>query len=108
MDYNSVVDPSESGNIGSSSILDLNVERKISLASLYTPSLTVLSRIDQVPVDPVSIFVNFLVSLAPKYLKGAFQQVAINASANVEIPDSVLDVDDAVLLSTGLIYQLFN
>ena len=103
MDYNSVVDPLERGNIGCSSILDLNVERIVSLASLYAPSLTELTWIDRVPVDPVSNFVNFLVSLAPKYSKGAFQQVAINASANVEIPDSVLDVDDAVLLSTGSI-----
>ena len=38
-------------------------------------------------------------------LLGAFQQVAANASANVEISEAVLDVDDSVLLSTGSILE---
>ena len=103
MDYNSVVDPMEGDLSYTASMHDLNLKHIISLAYIYAPSLTISSWIHSVPVDPASIFVNFLVSLAPRFSKGAFQQVAINASSNASIPDSVLDVDDQILLSTGSI-----
>ena len=51
------------------------------------------------------IFISFLVSLIPKFSKGAFQQVAAIASDHIEIPDTVLDIDDSVLLSTGSILE---
>jgi len=85
--------------------LQLDINRIISLAAIYAPSLTSISLIGSLAVNAASIFVNFLVSLKPKYCKGAFQQVAAAAAANVSISDSILDVDDQVLLSTGSILQ---
>lgn len=85
--------------------IQLDIDRIVQLATVYAPSLTPISRIGHVPVDSVSIFVNFLTSLIPKYCKGAFQQAAAAASAHISIDESVLDVDDSVLLATGSILQ---
>ena len=104
MDYNSVVHNEEGGLIRAK-LPNLDLQRIVSLSSAYAPSLSNVSWIGQFAVDPVSIFVSFLVSLIPKFSKGAFQQVAANASANVEITEAALDMDDSVLLSTGSILE---
>ena len=103
MDYNSIVYPADEDSLSRASLPHLDLQRIIRLSAIYAPSLTLPVFIGHMVVGSAFIFTNFLVSLAPKYSKGAFQKVAAAASANVEIPDSVLDVDDAILLSTGLI-----
>ena len=85
--------------------VQLDVDLIVRLATSYAPSLTPLSRIGPILVDSSSIFVNFLTSLIPKYCKGAFQQAAAAASSHIFIDESVLDVDDSVLSSTGSILE---
>ena len=104
MDYNSVVHH-EDVDLICATLPDLDLQRIVFLSTAYAPSLSNVSWIGPLTVDPVSIFISFLVSLIPKFSKGAFQQVAANASANVEISEAVLDVDDSVLLSTGSILE---
>ena len=104
MDYNSVVHH-EDRDLNRAILHDLDLQRIVSLSTAYAPSLSNVSWIGPLAVDPVSIFISFLVSLIPKFSKGAFQQVAAKASANVEISENVLDVDDSVLRSTGSILE---
>ena len=104
MDCNSVVHHEE-GDLNRATLHNLDLQRIVSLSTAYAPSLSNVSWIGPLAVDPVSIFISFLVSLIPKFSKGAFQQVAAKASANVEITEDVLDVDDSVLLSTGSILE---
>ena len=102
MDYNSVVHH-EDRDLNRAILHDLDLQRIVSLSTAYAPSLSNVAWIGPLAVDPVSIFISFLVSLIPKFSKGAFQQVAAKASASVEISEDVLDVDDSVLRSTGSI-----
>jgi len=90
--------------IDSGSHFDL--ARIINLASKYTPSLALpVSLAPEFFEDPVAIYTNYLVSLQPRFSKGAFQDIAAFAAKDVTIPDSVLDVDDSTLLTTGSIFD---
>lgn len=85
--------------------LQLDIQHIIALANEYVPSMCNVSTLGPLPVDAVSIFVNYLISLRPKYCKGAFQQLAAKAAAHITISDDVLDFDDNVLLATGSIFD---
>ena len=104
MDYNSVFHTEEI-DLSRARTPNLEIERIVSLSHAYAPSLSNTAWAGPLVVDPVMIIISFLVSLIPKFSKGAFQQVAAIASAHVEIPDTVLDIDDSVLLSTGSILE---
>ena len=72
MDYNSVVHH-EDVDLSRAILPDLDLQRIVSLSTAYAPSLSNGSWIGPLTVDPVSIFISFLVSLIPKFSKGAIR-----------------------------------
>ena len=103
MDYNSVFSQKDSYLSGTQSPNYLDLQRILSLSAAYAPSLTISSFIGPLSVDSAAIFANFLISLIPKFSKGAFQKEAATASAHVEITEDILDIDDSILRATGSI-----
>lgn len=86
------------------------LERIISLAQLYSVILPIGEKLSDnvLPTNISHNFVLHLLTLRKKYYKGAFRQIAAKAAAGIEIPESLLDIDDSLLVSTGSLIEVIK